>query len=176
MASKRGVNPNRTETRAVTGADPNDERGSRRGDRRRAAGRGPRRLAVAFAALVFVASLVPVPGAASGGGRPGGVLPAWVGVTTAFHLVGYAVLAALVTRDVGRARPERVPAAVPICVGVAVATGVGFGVELVQAPVPWRSFAWTDAAVNAVGAAIGAVIAVGRRGGPGSTSDRDGDR
>ena len=120
-------------------------------------GADPRRLAVAFAAVVVVASLVPVPGAASGSAQPGGVLPAWVGVTTAFHLVGYAILAALVTRAVRRAPHRRVAAA---ALGVAVATGVGFGVELVQAPVPWRSFAWTDAAVNGVGAVVGAGIDV----------------
>ena len=37
------------------------------------------------------------------------------------------------------------------------ATAFGFGIELVQAPIPWRSFAWTDAALNAAGAVVGAV-------------------
>ncbi|SDG24029.1 hypothetical protein SAMN04488067_12222 [Halorubrum xinjiangense] len=132
-------------------------------------GADPRRLAVAFAAVVVVASLVPVPSAASGSAQPDGVLPAWVGVTTAFHLVGYAILAALVTRAVRRAPHRRVAAA---ALGVAVATGVGFGVELVQAPVPWRSFAWSDAAVNGVGAVVGAGIDVLRSAGSRSPGHR----
>ncbi|MDZ5813331.1 VanZ family protein [Halorubrum sp. AD140] len=140
----------------MTRAGPDAERGGSRYRRGRPGDRDPRRLVVAFAAVVVAASLVPVPGAASGGGQPGGLLPAWVGVTMGFHLVGYALLAALVVRAVRRAPRQRVAAA---ALGVAVATGVGFGVELLQAPIPWRSFAWTDAAVNAVGAVLGAAIA-----------------
>ncbi|TKX75464.1 VanZ family protein [Halorubrum sp. GN11_10-6_MGM] len=137
------------------GTAPDDEQGARRG----ASGRDQRRLAVAFAAVLVAASLVPVPDAASASGRPSGVLPAWVGVTTAFHLVGYTGLAVLVTRAVRHGHRGRVAAA---AVGVAVATGLGFGVELVQAPVPWRSFAWTDAAVNGLGALVGAGTAAVR--------------
>ncbi|WP_394346020.1 hypothetical protein [Halorubrum sp. BOL3-1] len=119
------------------------------------------------AAVVLVASVVPVPDLAVGGGSGGeGTGPfAVLGPTGAFHLVGYAALAALAYRATatgGRETGSRVTEgrgvaspAVAGAVAVAAATGFGFGVELVQAPIPWRSFAWGDAAVNAVGAAVG---------------------
>ena len=157
----------------MTGTGPDVERGGSRGGRRRPGDRDPRHLAVAFGTLVVAASLVPVPSAASAGGQSGGVLPAWVGVTTAFHLVGYAVLAALVARAVRRPPSRRVAAA---AFAVAAASAVGFGVELVQAPVPWRSFAWGDAAVNAVGAVIGAVLGAARGDGSASRGDGGTDR
>jgi len=95
-------------------------------------------------------------GAVDGGGTVGGgggTLPVGVGLTDPFHLVGYAVLTALASRAIGRRRRGLLLAA-----GAAVA--FGFGIELVQAPIPWRSFAWVDAAVNAVGAGIGAAAVV----------------
>ncbi|QKG94181.1 hypothetical protein HPS36_13270 [Halorubrum salinarum] len=129
--------------------------------------------ALAFALVVLVASVVPVPGSSGGGGSALGgvldVLPAGVGLTDQFHLVGYAVLAALlvpVTRG-NRFGPL-------LAAGGAVAFGLG--IELVQAPIPWRSFALRDAAVNAVGAAVGAAIAAGRARVSRLTSDRDGGR
>ena len=125
-------------------------------------GRGPKRTgrdrtkALGFALVVFVASAVPVPGSSGGtGGALGGVLdalPAGIGVTDPFHLVGYAVLAALLVPAAGGRRSRPLLAA-------AGAVAFGFGIELVQAPIPWRSFAWDDAAVNAVGAAVGAAVA-----------------
>jgi len=115
------------------------------------------------ATAVLVASVVPVPAVTAGGGGSG-FLSA-LGPTGAFHLVGYAALAALAyratTRDRGgreRAIPSR---SVAVAVAVAAATGFGFGVELVQAPIPWRSFAWMDAAVNGAGAGTGALLAAG---------------
>ncbi|WP_241996784.1 hypothetical protein [Halorubrum sp. SD626R] len=126
-----------------------------------------RSLATAVGALVFVGSVVPVPAAGASGSADGAVgvidgavdivavaLPAGVGLTAPFHLLGYAVLAALLVP--GTAREPRAVAAVA---AAAVATAFGFGIELVQAPIPWRSFAWSDAALNAVGAAGGAAIA-----------------
>ena len=128
----------------------------------------PRPVVVAFAAVVFAASVVPVPNPASAGGGssfpaltlPNSTLPAWFGLTGPFHLVGYAVLAALARR--AALRTGRTPAAAA-ALAVAAATGFGFGIELVQAPIPWRSFAWTDAAVNGVGAAIGTAVAAALR-------------
>jgi hypothetical protein len=129
--------------------------------------------ALGFALAVFVASVVPVPGSSGGsGGALGGVLdalPAEVGLTDPFHLVGYAVLAALLVPTTRRRRFGPLLAA-------AVAVAFGFGIELVQTPIPWRSFAWGDAAVNAVGAVIGAAIAAGLGRRPGTPSDRDGER
>lgn len=154
----------------MTGSDASAaQRGRNATDR--AAGEGARRGAVAFAALVLAASLVPIPsGAPTGGGT---VLPAWFGLTGSFHLVGYAVLAVLLVRT---ARGRRFGA----LLAAAAAVAFGFGVELVQAPVPWRSFAWTDAAVNAVGAAVGTAVAALRREPPSrsgsASSDRDAER
>ena len=119
--------------------------------------------AIAFAAFVLVVSLIPIPGSRgagdgtgdSGGGSVGAVvehLPGWVGLTDPFHLVGYAVLALLVTRTVGTGRTGLV-------IAVVVATGFGFGVELAQATIPWRTFAWTDVGINAVGAVAGTAVA-----------------
>jgi len=141
----------------VTGSDRDHPIGSdRRGvGERTAAGRG--RLAAAFAAVVVAGSVVPIPAGASGRSTDGGLgavigaLPVEVGLTAPFHFVGYAVLAALVVRATERER--RV---VAVAIGAAAATAFGFGVELVQAPIPWRSFAWSDAALNAAGAAVGA--------------------
>ena len=114
----------------------------------------PRLGTVAFALAVLGASVVPVswiaPGGAGTGGGAGGALPLGMGLTGPFHLVGYAVLTVLAIRAIGWGRRGLLLAA-----GAAVA--FGFGIELVQAPVPWRSFARRDAAVNAVGAGLGLV-------------------
>ena len=127
---------------------------------------------------MFVGSVVPVPASSGGsgggafGGALGGVLdalPAGIGLTDPFHLVGYAVLAALL---VPAARGRRYG---PL-LAAAGAVAFGFGIELVQAPIPWRSFAWGDAAVNAGGAVIGASVAVVRGRGPASASDREAER
>lgn len=102
--------------------------------------------AVAFAAVLCVGSLVPIPGDPSGGAGVG--LPGGFGLTAPFHFAGYAVLAALLTRGTGRLRRGLLLAA-------ALATGFGFGIELAQATIPWRTFAWGDVAINAVGAVVG---------------------
>lgn len=129
------------------------------------AGRDLRLVTGAFAALVLLSSVVPVPGSAPANGGGAGVLPLDIGLTDPFHLVGYAVLTVLAGRAIGRGRRGLLLAA-----GAAVAFGVG--VELVQAPIPWRSFAWRDAAVNAVGAGIGlAVLAAGAALGGAETTD-----
>ncbi len=127
----------------------------------------PRTAAAAFGFVVFVGSVVPVPTASSGGASGGaigglvdgafgvvvGALPAGVGLTAPFHFFGYAVLAALLVRAADR---ERRGVAVAAALAVAAVTAFGFGIELVQAPLPWRSFAWSDAALNAAGAVVGA--------------------
>lgn len=105
--------------------------------------------ATVFAAVVLVASVVPVPGDPSGG--------AWlvptlgVGPTGPFHFVGYAVLVTMTSRSTGRHRRGLVRAAT-------IAIGFGFGIELLQATIPWRTFAWNDVAVNAAGAVVGAAL------------------
>jgi hypothetical protein len=109
------------------------------------------RPAVSFAAIVIVASVVPIPGGGGGGSGVAGV----VGLTDPFHLVGYAVLAALSARATGRDGRGLLLAA-------ALAVAVGFGVELLQTAIPWRTFAWRDSLVNAVGAAGGALAVAAR--------------
>ncbi|GAA0508650.1 hypothetical protein SAMN04488066_11120 [Halorubrum aquaticum] len=113
------------------------------------------RPAIAFAAVVLVASVVPVPGGGTGGGVGVGdgvleAVSAVVSPTDPFHLVGYAVLAALSARGTGRGVRGSVVAA-------AVAVAFGFGVEVVQTTIPWRTFAWRDSLVNAIGATTGVV-------------------
>ena len=116
--------------------------------------------------------MVPIPAGPSGG-RTGGVvgavtgaLPVEVGLTAPFHVLGYAALAALIVRATERERRL-----VAVATGAVAATAFGFGVELVQAPIPWRSFAWGDAALNAAGAVVGAAgqalrrVRSGERGG-----------
>ena len=108
-----------------------------------------------FAALLAVASVVPISGGAFDVGSLGtggrSVIPIAFGLTDPFHVVGYAILAALVSRVTGRTYRGLLAA-------VVAATGFGFVIELVQAPIPWRTFAWRDVAINAVGAGLGAVI------------------
>ena len=113
----------------------------------------------AFASALLAGSLIPVSwvapagGLGNGGGGALDALPVDVGLTDPFHFVGYALLTVLASRVTGRSRRGLLLAA-----GAAVA--FGFGIELVQAPTPWRSFAWADAAVNALGAAAGIVVVV----------------
>ena len=131
-----------------------DDRG-RTVRRDRAVGPGRTR-AIAAALAVFVGSVVPVPAGSSGSGdglldAVVATLPAGVGLTDPFHFVGYAVVAALLVRIAPRGRRG-------VALAVAGAVAFGFGIELVQAPIPWRSFAWRDAGVNAVGAVVGAAV------------------
>ena len=104
------------------------------------------RPSVAFAAVVLVASVVPIPESTSAA-SPG----AGLGFTAAFHVVGYAILAALLARGTGRSLVGLVSAA-------AVATAFGFGIEVLQYPIPWRSFAWLDVLFNALGAVVGVTV------------------
>ena len=108
--------------------------------------RGP----AGFAVLLVVASVLPIPSSGTGGSG-GGEIPLGVGFTDPFHLVGYAVLAALMTRVTGRTRRG-------LFLAVVAAVAFGFGIELLQASIPWRTFAWRDVGVNAVGAVGGAVV------------------
>ncbi len=110
-----------------------------------------RRLVYVIAALVFGASIVPVPAIGVAASVSTGVnTPS---PTLVFHLVGYAALAVSLVQARSADRPHLFAAAVAI--GVAV--GVGFGIELLQTLVPWRRFAWVDTAANATGACAGVV-------------------
>lgn len=115
---------------------------------------------VAFALVVFLSSIVPVPSGASAGGSGNGVCPLCsalgVGLTGPLHFVGYAVLVALLARAMERRRRG-------LLVALVVAVAFGFGIELVQSTIPWRSFAWKDVAVNAAGAIVGIGVSVASR-------------
>lgn len=98
----------------------------------------------AVLAAILVVSLIPSP-------PGGGALP----LAAAGHLLGYAALAATLALALdGRY-------ALPLAFAVAVL--VGAGVEVIQ-PEVGRTASLTDAALNAVGAALGlAVIRLARR-------------
>jgi VanZ family protein len=101
--------------------------------------------AVAWAAIVLVASLVDPPGAATPATGPLGVLSAdkWQ------HGLGYAVLGGLVARAVNR------PTASGLALAVGLAVAFGGCVELLQGVVPARTLSLADAGANAVGALLG---------------------
>lgn len=100
--------------------------------------RRTRWLAVAFAAAVVAASLLPSDGGATAATLLG------VGADKWLHAAGYAVLAALVDADHG-----------PWPVVVAAVALLGVGVELLQWPLATRDANALDAAANTVGAAAG---------------------
>ncbi len=105
----------------------------------------PRRFlpALAFAVLLLVVSLFPVP--ETGGAPPaplGIALDKWV------HAGSYAALAVLLAW----ARESQKLAAVALAVAVAV--GYGAGIELLQGLVPSRGTSGADAVANTVGAAL----------------------
>lgn len=139
--------------------------GTAEDEARAAAGTGWQ-LPVAVAAAVLLASLVPLPGGAPTDPGP-------VGLTEPFHLLGYGALAAALVGPLRAAIRDRIgfrsdtPAprrpstrTLAAVSAILVATAFGFGVEVVQGQLPWRSFAVADALVNATGALIGAAVAV----------------
>lgn len=103
--------------------------------------------AIAFAVVVLVTSLLPVP--ESAGERVPALLG--LGLDKWVHAAGYAVLTALLAwgRDVREAGPVAVVAVVVIAFGV--------GVELLQELVPSRGAEAADVAANAGGAVAAAV-------------------
>lgn len=148
-ASTAGPNGRGRQPAVVSSSDSRSSGAGSAGSRSEGRGRRERWApTVAVAVVVLAASLVPVPGDPSG---TSGVVGA-VGLTTPFHVVGYAALAAVATRATGREYRG-------LLVAVALAAGFGFGVELLQATIAWRTFAWSDAAVNVAGAVIGVGIA-----------------
>ena len=120
------------------------------------------------ATALFVASVIPLPSMSATGTAGSIGLRSW---TAPFHLVGYAALAALSVHAIARTmrgvpddtRSQRGPSEklhfdrwwTGPTAAVLLATGYGFGIEVIQWSLPWRSFAWLDVGLNAVGAAIG---------------------
>ncbi|MGM0446873.1 MAG: hypothetical protein ACQERM_01295 [Methanobacteriota archaeon] len=131
---------------------------------------GPWTPFLAGAAAVLVASVLPVPdllagsGSGTGGGAPVGPL-ALLGPTGVFHLVGYAGLTVLAARAIvgsrGGVRGGGGLGVRGALLAASASVAVGFCAELLQSQIAWRSFAWTDAAVNAVGAGFGVAAVAG---------------
>ena len=111
--------------------------------------RGPVAAAV-VAAVVLVASLLPVP--IGTGAESSGVL----GVDLLFHAVGYAALAAVTLDALDRAHPDATARSAALAFAAAVAFGLF--VELLQGTLQWRTLAVADAVANAVGAALGILV------------------
>lgn len=145
---------NRDGSKSRSGRDGSKSRSGRDGSDGTTGVRARRRVAV-FALVVLIVSVIPLPGASVPGGGTS-AFPFGIGLTVPFHLLGYAVLAWLLTGVAGR-HPRGLVAAATL------ATGYGFGIEIVQTVVPWRSFAWTDVLLNALGAAVGTVMAAAGR-------------
>lgn len=109
--------------------------------------------ALAFAAVLLVTSLLPVP-------EGGEALPTLFGVTLDkwVHAASYGLLTALLLRA---RRPVDATAAAAVA---ALVAGYGGAIELLQWPRPTRGTSGLDALANAVGAGLVAVAwLVGRR-------------
>ena len=103
----------------------------------------------AYAAVVFVFSILPV-----------GLEPEVPHLDKVIHLCEYAVFAWLLTQAIhATAHPPHVR--FYLLWAWLYATSYGALMEVVQLMVPWRSADWLDAVANALGAALGAWI--GRR-------------
>jgi VanZ family protein len=104
-------------------------------------------LAVALVAgAILVVSVIPIPEATpeEGGGVPVAVL---------FHFVGYAVLAMALAVALW---PRRLRYAIG---GAFLGASVcGALVEVLQSEIPYRTFSYLDMAINAAGAATGAML------------------
>ena len=111
---------------------------------------------LACAAAILVASVV--------GPGTGSRTLLGVGLSVYLHLAGYAGLAGAVGYALLRADARG------LLIAAGVAVGYGVAVELVQAPLPYRTASALDAQVNAAGAAVGA--ALWRAVAPGSALDR----
>ena len=113
-----------------------------------------------LAVVILVASVVPVPDATPQTGPTMGVE-----TTTLLHVAGYATLSAggviAVARDgwPGRRRSRRVGIRAVASVIVLVAL-FGVGTELLQATIPWRTFAVAEIGLNAASAAVGGLAAM----------------
>jgi len=114
---------------------------------------------VVLAVVILVASVIPVPAATPRTDPTGSV-----DTTTLLHIVGYVTLAAAgviaVAREgwPGRRQPRRVEiSAVASIVGLVALFGVG--TELLQATIPWRTFAVAEVGLNAASAAVGGLLA-----------------
>ncbi|MBV0924923.1 VanZ family protein [Halomicroarcula limicola] len=100
--------------------------------------------AIAFATLLLVTSLLPLPSGASG------QVPALLGIQPDkwVHALSYGALTGLLAWG----RTARKVTVVAALAGVAIAYGAG--IELLQGLVPSRGTSWLDFLANAVGAGL----------------------
>ena len=114
---------------------------------------------VVLAVVILVASVIPVPAATPRTDPTGSV-----DTTTLLHIVGYATLAAGGVIAVAREgwprgrRPRRVKISAVASI-VALVALFGVGTELLQATIPWRTFAVAEVGLNAASAAVGGLLA-----------------
>lgn len=115
---------------------------------------------VVLAIAMLVASVIPVPAATPRTDPTGSV-----DTTTLLHVVGYATLAAggviAVAREgwPGRRRPRRVEISAVAGI-VALVALFGVSTELLQALIPWRTFAVAEIGLNAASGAVGGLAAM----------------
>jgi len=114
---------------------------------------------VVLVVAILVASVIPVPAATPQTDPTGNI-----DTTTLLHVAGYATLAAggviAVARDGWPGR--RRSCGVGVSAVASVVTGValfGVGTELLQATIPWRTFAVAEIGLNAASAVGGGLLA-----------------
>ena len=118
-------------------------------------------LIVVLAVAILVASVVPVPAATPQTDPTGSV-----DTTTLLHIVGYATLTAggviAVAREGwpgGRQQRRGVGSVGTVAVIIALVALFGVVTELLQATIPWRTFAVTEIGLNAASATGGGLLA-----------------
>lgn len=109
---------------------------------------GPRKALFAWASMILILSVIPMPRVAS----PDFMLV--FSMDTLAHAAFYIPLGALFRW----ARP-RGGGAGPWLLAAGKAFAFGFAIEFVQALLPWRSFELSDAAADLVGSTVGAGLA-----------------
>ena len=109
-----------------------------------------------LAVSILIASVIPVPSATPRTDPTG-----TVATTTLLHVAGYATLAAGSIVVAVRSDRSRHPRRQLLRVGVCIAIVALFGVatELLQAAIPWRTFALAEVGLNAASAVAGSLLA-----------------
>lgn len=105
-------------------------------------------LLIGLAVLVLIVSIIPIPEFIGTGANRRSV-------SLVFHLIGYALLA-LIAQPIVASHIKRARWQVAI-ITVGGITGYGVLIELLQAPIPYRTSSIIDVAINAIGAIIGVV-------------------
>lgn len=110
------------------------------------------RAPIAIAAVVLLASLVPVD-ALLGAGGTGSIGILGVGLDKWLHVIGLCALSASLVLTTERLSWRGLVGA------VLVAVAFGVAIELLQWPLPWRTASLADVLADALGAIAGGVLA-----------------